>query len=62
MASAKWLEKQRGLYEDKGVFSARMIDGIIRALNKQDDSNLRESAEKDSKLMQKLVESSFYCG
>lgn len=39
-----------------------MIDGIIRALNKQDDSNLRESAEKDSKLMQKLVESSFYCG
>lgn len=62
VASAKWLEKQRGLYEDKGVFSARMIDGIIRALNKQDDSNLRESAEKDSKLMQKLVESSFYCG
>lgn len=62
VSSAKWLEKQRELYEDKGVFSSRMIDGIVKSLKDKDDTKLRKSAEKDTKLMQKLVETSFYCG
>lgn len=39
-----------------------MIDGIVKSLKDKDDTKLRKSAEKDTKLMQKLVETSFYCG
>lgn len=62
VASAEWLSRQRGLYEAGGVFSPRMIDGIINKLRGLDDANLREAAEKDAELMQKLVHDSFYCG
>ena len=60
--SASWLAKQRGIYEEGGVFAPRMIDGIVRSLSKYADTSLREAAEKDSKLMQRLVSESFYCG
>ena len=61
-ASADWLEKHRGMYEARGVFSPRMIDGIINKLRRFDDANLRAAAEKDAELMQRLVRESFYCG
>ena len=61
-ASADWLEKHRGMYEARGVFSPRMIDGIINKLRRFDDADLREAAEKDADLMQRLVRESFYCG
>lgn len=62
VASADWLERQRGLYEADGVFSPRMIDGIISKLRSYNDSDLRSSAEKDDGLMHKLVGEYFYCG
>lgn len=61
VASAEWLSRHRSMYEAHGVFSPRMIDGIIKKLRSFDDANLREAAEKDSELMQKLVKESFYC-
>lgn len=61
-ASADWLSRQRAMFETGGVFSPRMIDGIIKKLRSYDDANLRASAEKDAELMQKLVSESFYCG
>lgn len=62
VSSADWLERQRTIYENKGVFSSRMIDGIIRTLRGFDDTCLRESVEKNAAQLQELVRSSFYCG
>ena len=62
VASAEWLCRHRAIYEAHGVFSPRMIDGIINKLRRFDDSDLRERAEKDADLMQRLVRESFYCG
>lgn len=62
VASAEWLERQRAAYEAKGVFSERMIDGIIKTLRSYRDNHLRESAEKNINHMQELVRASFYCG
>ena len=61
-ASADWLERQRGIYEARGVFSPRMIDGVMDRLRSFNDTSLRSSAEKDNTLMHKLVRESFYCG
>ena len=60
--SAEWLSRHREVYEARGVFSARMIDGIIKRLRAYDDKNLRAAAEKDESIMKKLVQDSFYCG
>lgn len=62
VASAEWLESQRTVYEEKGVFAKRMIDGVLKGLRGCDDENLREAAEKDVELMKALVKKSFYCG
>lgn len=61
-ASAEWLNNQRAVYESYGVFSQRMIDGIIKKLNAFDDSNLRGEAEQNPDILQRLVHDSFYCG
>ena len=62
IASAACLERQREMYEAHGVFSPRMLDGIISKLRSFDDANLRAAAEKDETLMRNLVRGSFYCG
>ena len=60
--SADCLEKDRQAYEEKGVFSPRMIDGILHSLRAHEDASLHEAARKDSDLMRRLVEAYFYCG
>ena len=40
-ASADCLERQRAVYEEKGVFSKAMIDGIIKQLRSFNDRTLR---------------------
>ena len=62
VASADSLEKQRSMFEAHGVFSPRMIDGIIDRLRSYDDASLRAEAEKDETLMSDLVSRSFHCG
>ena len=49
------------MYEAGGVFSPRMLDGIISKLRGFDDAGLRAKAEQDDKLMDELVRASFHC-
>lgn len=60
--SAVCLENARSVYEDKGVFMPRMIDGIISSLKSFGDKNLHKDADADPGLMKQLVDRYFYCG
>ena len=60
--SAACLEKVRALYEAKGVFPPRMIDGIIKGLKAYKDADIRHRVEADPTLMHTLVKEYFYCG
>ncbi len=61
-ASADCLEKQRAVYEEGGVFSPAMIDGILAQLRAFDDRTLRRDIEKKPSAVAKLVATYFYCG
>ena len=61
-ASADGLEKVRAIYEEAGVFSPRMIDGVLRTLRSYDDADLHSRAESDPALMKEYVDKFFYCG
>ena len=60
--SADCLERQRSIFEARGVFEPRMIDGILKGLRRFGDNNLHEAARQDPDLMKKLVTEYFYCG
>ena len=62
VASADCLEQQRNVYQEYGVFSRAMIDGIIKQLREYDDASLRSSVEKDDEAMLKVVMKYFHCG
>ena len=62
VASADCLEKLRGAFEKKGVFSAHMIDGIIAQLRSFNDRTLRHDIEHDPKRTSQLVNEYFQCG
>ncbi|MBQ6209642.1 MAG: glutamine synthetase [Prevotella sp.] len=62
VASADCLERQRATYEEHGVFSATMIDGIIRQLRAFDDRTLRADIADDQEKISCLVETYFHCG
>ena len=61
-ASAGCLAKQRKVYEQGGVFSPAMIDGIIAELKSFGDQTLRDEVTKSQAAMAKLVSTYFYCG
>ena len=61
-ASADCLKKQRKVYEEKGVFSPAMIDGIIAQLKAFDDRKLRAEVTKSKTAMANLVATYFHCG
>jgi glutamine synthetase len=60
--SADELEKNRALYEAKGVFSKSMIDGRIAMLRAYNDANIREEVKRDKGLMMELVRRYYHCG
>ena len=60
--SADCLEAAREVYEAEGVFTPRMIDGIINTLRSYGDAGLHEAARRDPRLMRRLVDEYFYCG
>lgn len=60
--SADCLEKQRGIYEEFGIFSNRMIDGIENKLQSYDDRETTARANNSPEMMQKLVNEYFHCG
>ena len=61
-ASADCLEKQRAIFESRGVFSPAMIDGIIKSLRSFDDRSLRADIGSDNEKMLELVHKYFHCG
>ena len=62
MASADCLERQRAVYEQYGVFSPEMIDGIIEQLRAFNDLTLRHDIENDHDAIKQLVDTYFHCG
>lgn len=61
-ASADCLEKQRASFEQYGVFSSAMIDGIISKLRSYDDKTLRSDIQNNPDAMLALVRKYFHCG
>ena len=61
-ASADALERQRKVYEEHGVFSPGMIDGIVAELRSYGDRTLRRDVEHDDAAVSKLVRRYYYCG
>ena len=61
-ASADCLERQRHIFESRGVFSPAMIDGILKALRAFNDRTLREDIGNDREQMLALVHRYFHCG
>ena len=62
VASAKALEGKRAVFENKEVFSPRLIDGIIDKLMSYDDLELRSIVNTDHKQMMKQVKKYWHCG
>lgn len=58
--SADCLERVRGVFEDRGVFDAAMIDGIIARLRSYDPAEV-EAARTDPAKMLRLVGRYFHC-
>lgn len=58
--SADALEAVRGIFEDKGVFSKGMIDGILNKLRSYDPAEAA-GAKADPAKMQRMVEKYFHC-
>ena len=61
VASAEALRKDRAVFEEKDVFSPRLIDGIIASLQKFDDANLRKETADDPEKMMNLVKKYWHC-
>lgn len=61
-ASADALQSARTVFEEKDVFSPRLIDGIIAKLREFDDSDLRKKISTDPKQMMKVVDKYWHCG
>ena len=62
VASADCLDKARGVFEQYGVFSPAMIDGIVCALREMNDTTLRDDIAGDTEALQRLVTQYFHCG
>jgi glutamine synthetase len=62
VASAACLERQREVYQQHGVFSEGMIDGIIAELRSYNDETLRDDLKGNAEGMMQLVERFFHCG
>ncbi|MDE6533751.1 MAG: glutamine synthetase family protein [Muribaculaceae bacterium] len=61
-ASADALERHRVVFEQAGVFSPQLIDGIIGKLRSYHDSELRKKTEGSHNEMMKVVRKYWHCG
>ncbi|MBP5536004.1 MAG: glutamine synthetase, partial [Bacteroidales bacterium] len=61
-ASADLLEKDRALYEAKGIFTPALIDGIINDLRSYNDRTLRAEIGNDQQKVLDLVKTFIHCG
>lgn len=61
-ASAKALAGQRDVFEGHGVFSPRLIDGIIAKLSAFNDADLRDRLASHPEEMMNVVRKYWHCG
>ena len=61
-ASADLLERDRAIYEEKGIFAPALIDGILKDLRSFNDRPLRAEIGNDSQKILELVETFIHCG
>lgn len=61
-ASADCLKARRAVFEEYGVFSPAMIDGVIRDLKAFDDRTLRNDISHHPQEVQEMVTRFFHCG
>jgi len=61
-ASADILERDRKVYEEKGIFHPGLIDGILKDLRAFNDRTLRKDIGNDSQKILELVETFVDCG
>ncbi|TSA28982.1 MAG: glutamine synthetase [Bacteroidetes bacterium] len=61
-ASAEALESQRGVFQAKGVFPKKIIDGVILRLKSFDDQHLRQNIKESEKEVMRLVNRFLHCG
>ena len=61
-ASADLLERDRAIYEEKGIFAPALIDGIIKDLRSYNDRTLRAEIGTNPHKILELVESFIHCG
>lgn len=54
--SAECLEKQRSIFEERGVFSKNLIEGTLKKLKSYNDRTLRQDIGKDKDKIAELVE------
>lgn len=60
--SADALESQRNIYQAKGVFPKKFVDGIIGRLKSFDDQHLRSDIHNNEKEVINLVNRFLHCG
>ena len=61
-ASAQELLRKRDVFEQYGVFSPEMIDGIAHQLSQYADTDLRQHVENNHEATEELVKRYFHCG
>ena len=61
-ASADMLERDRAVYEQDGIFTPALIDGILKELRSFNDRTLRAEIGHDPKKTLQLVERFIHCG
>ena len=61
-ASADMLEKDRAIYEEKGIFAPALIDATIKELRAYNDRTLRRDIGNDTQKILELVETFMHCG
>ena len=61
-ASADLLERDRSIYEERGIFAPALIDGIIKELRAFNDRTLRADIGNDSEKILALVDTYMHCG
>lgn len=62
VASAACLERKRAIFEEQGVFSPALIDGILKQLRAYEDTTLRDHLATHPEEMETLVKAHFHCG
>ena len=59
--SAACLEQRADVFQEKGVFSPAMIQGVCARLRAQDDRDARAALQDPDKML-RMVKTHFHCG